>query len=65
VVVVLVAVAEVLVPGIVCVRGVLRWFALSMSPCRRFAPISMETALERPGMKGWPAISTMRMAVAS
>jgi UPF0716 family protein affecting phage T7 exclusion len=61
VVVVLVAVVEVLVPGVVA--GVLRSFALSTSPRRRLAPTSGETAPDRACTHA--AVSVMRMAVPS
>jgi hypothetical protein len=61
VVVVLVAVVEVLVPGVVA--GVLRSFALSTSPGRRLAPTHWETAPDRTCQLA--AVSVMRMAVPS
>ena len=62
-VVLVVAVVEVLVPGIVRIGCVLRPVVLPTSPCRRFAPISGETAPDRSWLL--PAVSVVRMAVAS
>jgi hypothetical protein len=59
VVVVLVAVVEVLVPGVVVVSSVLRGIVLYASPPRS---LEEETA---PDLPAEPVVSLMRMAVAS